>query len=80
MEGSSFTSGDPSIKGVIKTKKHKSEVVASRMERFPENRKVKQIKGSSIERKFLVDCEKQMEALEWNTHSDQREDRSPLTL
>ena len=46
------------------------------MERFPENRKVKQIKGSSIERKFLIDWEKQMEALGQSTHSDQRKDCS----
>ncbi|MGZ3560151.1 MAG: hypothetical protein ACXU97_13675 [Thermodesulfobacteriota bacterium] len=51
----SFTSGDPSILGVIKIKKDESEVEASRMERFPENRKAKQIKGSSIEGRLLID-------------------------
>jgi len=66
----SFTSGDHSTYGVINTNKGENAGVASRMERFPGNRKVKKIKGSSIERKFLIDREKQMAALGWNTHSD----------
>jgi len=37
---------------VIKTRKDESEVGASRMERFPENRKIEPIKGSSVGRKF----------------------------
>jgi len=47
---------------VIRTRKDENEVGVSRMERSPENRKAKQIKGSSLERKSLIDREKQMEA------------------
>jgi len=40
---------------VIKTRKDEGSEGVSRKERSPENRRVKQIKGSSIERKFLID-------------------------
>jgi hypothetical protein len=40
---------------VINTKKDENAGVASRMERFPGNRKVKRVKSSSIQRKLLID-------------------------
>ncbi len=58
---------------VVKTRKDESEVGASRMERFPGSRKVKSIKGPSVVRKFLIDSEKQVEALGLYTYSGQEE-------